>query len=405
MNPSSPLPRDLPRLPQKVSDLATRYTPTEMPRSPPRRAGTASAQSGLSADRFPTFQDKYPQAVRDRDRFKSLSPTSERDYFDDRDKGRYRYTETPTVDRNQLLRDDHGRSPHRPLRSRSPDRDYFDELGVLDHQQLRIDAAVELSLEKRETYLREQERRLEMERAKFANAREGGYTSDTHVREGGYTSDTSRSHRGISPYGRPRHSESPGPITQSLRPYEHTSPYERPRRSESPSPMTSQQSLRPHDHSSHYERTGRSESPSPMTSQQSLGRYDHSSPYERPRRSESPSPMITHQSSRPYDHSPNCGCQRCSAQHYASTTSLSRSGRDVTKPQQQTIYKPDPPIALRSEKPKGWLRRMSMPLVPSSDKNLSVPSVSELRGMQTPEEGRLVGRRSFDLEDNRDMMG
>lgn len=392
----------MPRLPQKVSDLATRYTPLEIPRSPPRSGDTAIAQSSLSADRFPTFQDKYPQAVRDKDRFK-VSPTLERPYLDDRDKGRYRYAEAPAVDRNQFLRDDRDRSPHHPPRSRSPDQGYFDEMEAFDRQQQRkIDEVVGLlSLQEREANLREQERRLEFERARIVNAREEGYASDTHAREGGYTSDTSRSRRGVSPYGRPRRSESPGPMTsqQSLRPYDLPSPHERPRRSESPGPMTSQQSLRPYDHTSPYERSGRSRSPSPMTSQQPLRPYDRFSPYERSRRPESPSPMPSLQPSGPYDHSPNCGCQHCSAKHYASNTSLPR-GRDSTMPQQQTSYVPDSQT-LRSEKPKGWLRRMSMPLVPSTEKNLSVPSLSGLGGRKhaTPEEVRRVGRRSFDFED------
>lgn len=319
MKPSSPPPRDLPRLAQKVSELATRYTPLETSKSPSRSADTAIVQSGLSADRFPTFQDKYPRSDRDMTRFR-ISPISQaipdRDYLDDRDKGQY-YAETPTTDRDQFLRDGHDRSPRHPPMSRSPERNYFDELGVVDRRQRRIDTLRELSFQEREANLREQERLLEIERARLANAREGGYTSDT-----------GRSHRG-------------------------NSPYERPRRSESPGPMTSQQSL------------------------------------------------------RPYDHSPNCGCQRCSVQHYASTTSLSRSGRDSAMAEQPPIYKPEPPIMLRPEKPKGWLRRMSLPLIPASDKKTpGVSSEPEHSGqyLTSPEDVRRV-ERSLDFERSRETTG
>lgn len=215
------------------------------------------------------------------------------------------------MDRNQFSRDERDRSPHHIPMSRSPDRDYFEELGVLGHRQRRIDAMKELSLQEREANLREQEQLLEIERVRLVNAREGGYTSDTGRRH--------------SPYGRPR----------------------------------------------------RSESPSPMSSQQPL---------------------------HPYDHSPNCGCQRCSAQHYASTT-FSHSDRESAMAEQPTLYKPDPPILLRPEKPKGWLRRMSMPLVPLSDKKS--PTVAGASGqlgmhMPLPEDVRLLGRRSFDLDRSRE---
>jgi hypothetical protein len=356
MMPSTTPPRDLPRLSQKVSDIATRYTPVETPHSPPRNGGTAAVQSGLSADRFPTFQDKYRRSGRDQEQFKTspASPSTERHHFDDApDTSRYRYAETSPVGGNQLVRDGRGRLLPK---SRSPDQEYFDELGVLDRRQLRIGAIKELSLQEREAHLHEQERLLEIERARLTNAREGGYTSDT-----------GRRHRGTAPYERQRRSESPGLMTfqQSLQPYHNSSPYGRARGSESPSPMTSQQSLHP---------------------------FDNSSPYERPRHSESPTPMESQQSLRPYDHSPNCGCQRCSAQHYASTASLSGSAIE------QSVYKPDLPITLRPEKPKGWLRRLSMPLVPSNDKNLSVPSAPRHGGHITPEEVGRVERRSFDFE-------
>lgn len=70
---------------------------------------------------------------------------------------------------------------------------------------------------------------------------------------------------------------------------------------------------------------------------------------------------------RPSDHAPFCGCESCSASQYR-VRDQSPSARD-TRPAQ-------PPIALRPEKPKGWIRRLSMPVVGNafsldSKKNLS----------------------------------
>jgi hypothetical protein len=328
VKPSSPPPRDLPRLAQSVTNLATRYTPIDAPTSPPRSTGAPSAQSGTSADRFPTFQDRHPRppvdrSDRDRDQYRALpqSPAPERDYFGDGDKERYRYSESPTVDRNRFLRDDRDRERYRTARPRSPDRQYPDEFGTRDRQR-RIDTVEELALQEREENLREQERQLGLERARLANAREAGYTSDT-----------GRSHRVGNPYGAPKRSESPGP-------------------------MTSQQSLRPP------------------------------------------------QAAPPYDHSPSCGCQRCSAQHYASSTpSLPRTRRDSAAPEQPPIYKPDPPIMLRPEKPKNWIRRMSMPvtsLVSSNDKKSPNTSGQNWTNMPLPEDDARIMRRSFELERDRE---
>jgi len=228
------------------------------------------------------------------------------------------------VDRNRFLRDDRDRERYRMARPRSPDRHYPDELGMRDRQR-RIDTVEELALQEREENLREQERQLDMERARLASAREAGYGSDT-----------GRIPRGGNPYGMPRRSESPGP-------------------------MTSQQSLRP--------------------------------PLAAPA----------------YDHSPSCGCQRCSAQHYASSTpSLPRTRRDSAAPEQPPIYKPEPPIQLRPEKPKNWIRRMSMPvasLVSSNDKKspgVSSASAQNWTNMALPEEDGRVMRRSFELERDRE---
>jgi hypothetical protein len=54
------------------------------------------------------------------------------------------------------------------------------------------------------------------------------------------------------------------------------------------------------------------------------------------------------------DHAPNCGCHSCSVEKYRQ--------RDPS-PSPRDLRPPEPPIQLRPEKPKGWIRRLSMPVV------------------------------------------
>ncbi|TBU52736.1 hypothetical protein BD310DRAFT_831621 [Dichomitus squalens] len=61
--------------------------------------------------------------------------------------------------------------------------------------------------------------------------------------------------------------------------------------------------------------------------------------------------------SQPADHAPYCGCESCSASKYKS--------RDVPSP--RDLRPPEPPIQLRPDKPKGgWIRRLSMPVIPNA---------------------------------------
>ncbi|KAI1786752.1 hypothetical protein LXA43DRAFT_753753 [Ganoderma leucocontextum] len=60
--------------------------------------------------------------------------------------------------------------------------------------------------------------------------------------------------------------------------------------------------------------------------------------------------------SQPTDHAPYCGCEACSASKYKS--------RDASSP--RDLRPPEPLIQLRPEKPKGWIRRLSMPVIPNA---------------------------------------
>ncbi|OCH94874.1 hypothetical protein OBBRIDRAFT_788874 [Obba rivulosa] len=85
--------------------------------------------------------------------------------------------------------------------------------------------------------------------------------------------------------------------------------------------------------------------PPPLSSAQS-------SVHQRPHpSSQPPSPSPLH---RPADHAPYCGCDACSASQYKSAA-RNASPRDLRPP--------EAPPMLRPEKPKGWIRRLSMPVM------------------------------------------
>lgn len=111
------------------------------------------------------------------------------------------------------------------------------------------------------------------------------------------------------------------------------------------------------------------------------------------------------------DHAPYCGCDRCSASKYGHAGNITPSPHDLRPP--------DKPFNLRPEKPKGWMRRLSMPVgnafSQKSSSNLGISSTSygtsksggifSLDGRKNgsvvsfaQEDGRLGGRRSYDPE-------
>lgn len=135
------------------------------------------------------------------------------------------------------------------------------------------------------------------------------------------------------------------------------------------------------------------------TSAISRGRYSYSTTHLVPPtflsptqlrhfRSQPPSPVDEGRSSTA-DHADFCGCTTCSASKY----------KIRNTPSAHDLRPPQPPITLRPEKPKGWIRRLSMPVgnAFSLDSKKSNPALKN--GLATGEDGRI---RSFE-QSNRSM--
>ncbi|KAH8093709.1 hypothetical protein BXZ70DRAFT_1010307 [Cristinia sonorae] len=82
-----------------------------------------------------------------------------------------------------------------------------------------------------------------------------------------------------------------------------------------------------------------------------------------PRPSPIQSPMVTP------GHAASCGCDSCSASKYRN--------REVF-PSAYDLRPPEPPITLRPEKPKGWIRRLSMPVMANAFSSDSKKGISNL---------------------------
>lgn len=93
------------------------------------------------------------------------------------------------------------------------------------------------------------------------------------------------------------------------------------------------------------------------------------------------------------DHAPFCGCQTCSASKY---------GIPNTSSSPHDFRPPEPPIMLRPEKSKGWIRRLSMPsmngafsLDAAKRNAASLANLAQALPVPVGEEGRLR-KRSFE---------
>ena len=109
----------------------------------------------------------------------------------------------------------------------------------------------------------------------------------------------------------------------------------------------------------------------------------------------SPRPSTSHSPTRSQplpakDHAPFCGCDTCSVSKYKMT--------DVC-PSPRDLRPPEPPIVLRPERPKGWIRRLSMPSVNvafSLDAKKNASAISLKAGLPLPAENGRLRKRSYD---------
>ncbi|KAK7033167.1 hypothetical protein R3P38DRAFT_2921141 [Favolaschia claudopus] len=112
--------------------------------------------------------------------------------------------------------------------------------------------------------------------------------------------------------------------------------------------------------------------------------------------SPSPSSSVSDDGSR-NGHAPYCGCETCSVSQYRSTN------RAVSP---HDLRPPEKPLSLRpAEKPKGWIRRLSMPVVGnafSSDRKSSAPKMYSLDANKRNVNGSTSTLRTVD-EDGRVM--
>ncbi|KAJ7019925.1 hypothetical protein C8F04DRAFT_1146197 [Mycena alexandri] len=326
---TSPAPKDIPRLPLSVTDLATRYQPIESPPVSPR----ARASSPPVSSRPPPSSsvDKFAAA----------------------------FGERPG-----------GYNPSRsPMPSPSSSKYAADEEGRRRSQQQeqRIDEAAELEFLEKEKALQEKEREigrraqeLEAEREKLRNIRGDGAQRDAW--ESGTTSPM--------PQLRPRERKTSFRTSQLQRPQSQVE-------------NRAQPNNMGNNHAHSYSAT-------------------HLVPPSGPLQSPSSPRSSTSSADGSKEHAPYCGCESCSVAHYKSPSNRSPSPNDLRPPEK--------PFSLRPEKPKGWIRRLSMPVgnAFSLDKKPSTPKMYSLdankRNMNgsattltsVAEDGRMGGRRSYD---------
>ncbi|KZP25095.1 hypothetical protein FIBSPDRAFT_783504 [Athelia psychrophila] len=293
---SSPPPRDVPRLPLSVNNLASRYQPTDGPVSPRRRA---------------------------------VSPTEERS-------PRTLEVHSPRPSPYGQEKNPDGGFVRFPSPSTEANMEELTRLRRLREQAEQEQKLSEQALRTREIQLEIRTRELEQDRAQFLQSRNDGYSNssgDDSFRppENNNASNAQRRYSQLEP------PYSPPVISRDRHSYSTT------------------HLVPPSSSSSHL----------PSSRYQS----QPSSPVEPTRTSSS-------------GHADFCGCATCSAAKY----------RMRSTPSPHDLRPPEPPITLRPEKPKGWMRRLSMPV----GNAFSLDSKKSNSSLRTPaaEDGRM--KKSFE---------
>ncbi|KAG5637141.1 hypothetical protein H0H81_005625 [Sphagnurus paluster] len=303
----SPTPKDIPRLPLSVNDLASRYQPQDTPSSPPLRTPSLSTRQLPSPPIDTGNQNRQGNSYQDRHSSERNMPGS-----------------SPTP--NSPLQDDAVRRRQQRLN---------------DLAQLELKER-ELQLLEREREIEKRSRELERDRSRMNDVREDGYenvgtSSRSPVVPQLHTQLKPRERKPSFRNQRPQSQLDPGhsPTATSSQGQNFTRPYSQYSYSTShlAPPSPSSNSIQP----SHSQDGQQSQSSSHYS------RYSHS---PTPSQQQPPSPLSAH--------APYCGCERCSAAKY----------RTHATPSPVDLRPPATPIQLRpTEKSKpGWMRRLSMPV-------------------------------------------
>ncbi|KAJ7707655.1 hypothetical protein B0H17DRAFT_1033457 [Mycena rosella] len=339
---TSPGPKDIPRLPLSVSDLATRYQPMDAGPVSPRGGGASSPPVLSSRTPLPASPDRFSAA---------------------------RQAETASGDRNPPGGYPAWVSPPMSSPSLSKSAAEDDAARRRNQREGRIDEVAELEFLEKEKALQDKEREIGM-RAKELELERANLRSSQREAWDGTTS----------------------PIPQ-LRPRERKTSFR------NPSPLPRPQS--------------QLETRAPSTNVANNHAYSYSATHlippsssSQPQSSSSPrsSTSSADGSRNTSQHAPYCGCESCSVTQYKSPSNRSPSPNDMRPPEK--------PFALRPEKPKGWIRRLSMPVAVGNAFSLDKKNTGKMysldgnkRGVNASattlrnvdEDGRLgQGRRSYD---------
>lgn len=322
--PASPplIPRDLPRLPQSVTNLATRYTPLDTLSTSPREQTVSVPDRELQRETQRQDRRPFPSTNTNSFTLASASTSASPSTAEDVARRRQRIEE-------------------------------LEALELREHDQQLRERTREIEIREIEIRARE----LELEHARLLNSRVGLEA---------YTEDATRGLARTSPWPKPP---------------------------PNPTPRYSQHSQ---------------STTNLVASDRERERERPTSYYDRARAPQlQPNAPAT---ARPADHAPFCGCRACSVVQYSSANNESpATSAHEARP-------PETPIRLRPEKPRGWMRRLSMPVVVGnafsldSKKNngLNVATNFSATGrvgansanmsMAVPaEDGRLI-RRSFERD-------
>lgn len=219
--------------------------------------------------------------------------------------------------------------------SQSSSQAAFPSPDEVSRRKARLDELEELEFREQEYALRmkekeiqERARELELEQMRLINARQTRSVGQDATRPSGPRASAADS-PGRHPYAGSNTSAG-GRTSQTPTP----TPTPTPMRYSSYAPATSYANASPSQPSTPHAPPSRvsAHTPSPQ-------------PRPPPQLERTPAP----------DHSPSCGCEACSVSQY-------RTPRDPT-PSPRSLAPPEPQLALRTEKPKGWLRRLSMPVM------------------------------------------